>query len=79
MQSTQNMLSKHMIEFSADPLREPGEEVVPGGMFLATVAIGMAPAVAAVSFLFGAGLFALAGSGCLLGAGIIIAVVASDH
>jgi hypothetical protein len=79
MQSTLNMLSKHMLEFPSATLRDAGEEVVPGGMFLATIAIGMAPAVAAVSFLLGAGLFAVAGSGCLLGAGLITAVVASDR
>jgi hypothetical protein len=48
-------------------------------MFLASIAIGMAPAVAAVGLLFGAGLFAIVGSGCLLGAGLMIAVVASDR
>jgi hypothetical protein len=64
---------------SVSILPDPTDNVVSGGMFLASIAIGMAPAVAAVGLLFGAGLFAIVGSGCLLGAGLMIAVVASDR
>jgi hypothetical protein len=72
------MLSKQMLH-STSILPDPPGNVVPGGMFLASIAIGMAPAVAAVGLLFGAGLFAIVGSGCLLGAGLVTAVVASDN
>jgi hypothetical protein len=72
------MLSKQMLHLTSI-LPDPPGDMVPSGMFLASIAIGMAPAVAAVGLLFGAGLFAIVGSGCVLGAGLMVAVVASDR
>jgi hypothetical protein len=76
------MLSKQMLESPMTQVSDAGDagsEVVPSGMYLATVAIGMAPAIATVGFFAGAGLLAVAGSACLLGAGLITAVLSVDH
>jgi hypothetical protein len=72
------MLLKQMTNVRDSIIPGADDHAVPGGMFLASVAIGMAPAVAAVGVLSGAGLFALAGSGCLLVAGLITAVLSAD-
>jgi hypothetical protein len=72
------MLAKHMLP-SISVLADPTDNVVPGGMVLASIAIGLAPSVGAVGLLFGAGLFAIVGSGFVLAAGIATAVVASDR
>jgi hypothetical protein len=76
---TLTMLTKQMLHLPSGSERASDGDVVPGGMFLASVAIGMAPAIAAAGLLLGAGLIAVAGSGCLLGVGLITAVVTADR
>jgi hypothetical protein len=73
------MATKHMLHLRDSILPEPNSNVVPGGMLLASAAIGMAPVVAAVGLLSGAGFIAVAGSCFMLGGGLITAVLSADR
>jgi hypothetical protein len=72
------MLSKPLLQLPSARVSDAESQVVPSGMILATAAIGMAPAIAAVGFFAGGGLPALVGSACVLGAGLITAVLSID-
>jgi hypothetical protein len=73
------MAMKQMLDLRNSILPEPNSNVVPGGMLMASAAIGLAPVIAAVGLLSGAGLFAVAGSCCMLGGGLITAVLSADR
>jgi hypothetical protein len=73
-----SMSSQQTSESMAEASGASADGFLDGGLFVAGVAIGIAPAAAAAGIMLGSRLIAFGGTGALLLLGFAIAAVASD-
>jgi hypothetical protein len=72
------MTSNPSTEQTAQAKAAQAEGFLEGGMFVAGVAIGVAPAVAAAGIMLGSNILAIAVTGGLLVTGLLTAVLSSE-